>query len=66
MSKKYPSKKVGIGLLIAGCACLIISLSINIIFIKSTDFKSQFRKKQYEQCIYNNEPSVCNKKFPNT
>lgn len=69
MSKKPVSKytktsKLANRLLVAGLVLVLISMVINYIYIRPTNFKQQFKQKQYEECLANgNAISICEQNF---
>lgn len=51
-------------LLIIGIICIVIASLIQLIFIRSTDFKQKYQSKQFDQCILKNKVEICRKNFP--
>ena len=69
MSKKSANKyaktnRLANRLLVTGLVLVLISMIINYIYIRPTNFKQQFKQKQYEQCISRgNSLDFCERNF---
>lgn len=65
LTKKYSkTSKLASRLLVAGLVLILISMVINYIYIRPTNFKQQFKQKQYEECIANgNATDICEQNF---
>lgn len=56
-------RKIGLILLILGGSLLLISLILNLVFIQGTDFRKEYRLRQYQDCLNKNSIAECNKDF---
>lgn len=64
MAKKYHIQNLGIKFLIVGILCLFVSFLIQAIYIRNTDFKTQFKDRQHKTCLKNNSVTICDQNFP--
>lgn len=56
-------RAIGLSLLVLGGILLIISLIINLVFIRGTDFRREYRLRQHQDCLQNNSVAKCDKEF---
>ena len=64
MKHRKQRRKLAVGSMIIGITLLILSASINLLFIVPSDFKSQFRSRQLDDCLKTSTPEVvCYDKF---
>lgn len=67
MSKKpdyEKTTKIANRLMIAGAILLTIAGFISLTFIRPTNFKQQYKDKQYQQCIeQNNSEETCHQNY---
>ena len=62
--KGIPIFKLGSILLIVGVSLVTIAFIINVTFIKDTNFKEEYRQRQFSQCIANGSSNVdCQKNY---
>jgi hypothetical protein len=58
-------RRLGFYLLAAGIAMFLISLLVQTVFIRGTNFKQQYRQLENKDCIQKgNSESLCNKRYP--
>jgi hypothetical protein len=58
-------RKIGFYLLAAGIALFALSFLIQFFFLRGTNFKQEYRKAQYQDCIEKgNSESACINKYP--
>ena len=58
-------RRLGFYLLAAGIVLFAVSLVLQLVFIRGTNFKQEYRKIQNEDCIQKgNTQSVCSSKYP--
>jgi len=57
-------RKYSFGLFIMGVSLILISFLIQLIFIRGTNFKQEYQKRQYRQCLKLNSKDTCNTKYP--
>lgn len=66
MKHQKQRRQFAIGSMIIGISLLILSAVINVIFIVPSDFKSQFRDQQLDDCLMTSTAqAVCYDKFGN-
>ena len=58
-------RRIGFYLLAVGIFLFAMSFLIQFFFIRGTNFKQEYRKAQFEDCVQKgNTNSSCSKKFP--
>ena len=58
-------RKIGLVLLVSGLILLLISLVINFVFIRGTNFKTEYRNRQHENCLEKNKSlTTCDSDYP--
>jgi len=64
--RKIERQRLASGMLIIGVGLVLVSAVISVLFIRPTNFKSEYQKRKLNDCLKTaTNPVICQQKFGN-